>query len=52
MKIEKASKVFNCCGQYYAVTAKAKDIKVKCPRCGRNLVAPVQVPKISIVDTK
>lgn len=48
---ENAYKVFTCCGKHIAVTksyATSGKI-VKCPSCGKNLTAPVNVPKIVIV---
>lgn len=47
--IEKATKVYSCCGQYIATTKACTDNKVKCPRCGQTLKGALRVPAIMIV---
>lgn len=47
--IEKASKVYSCCGQYFATTKACTDSKVKCPRCGQVLSGALRTPSIQIV---
>lgn len=47
-----ANAVYNCCGKYLATTKATAGEALKCPSCGRKLSAPLQVPKITIVDKK
>jgi len=47
--LEKATKVYTCCGQYYATTKACTDSKIKCPRCGKLLSGALRVPTIQIV---
>lgn len=50
MKIEKATKVFTCCGKYYAVTKEAATMTIKCPNCGKTLSGSLRTPIINIVS--
>lgn len=47
-----ANAVYSCCGKYLATTKATAGEALKCPSCGRKLSAPVQVPKVTIVDKK
>lgn len=47
--LEKATKVYTCCGQYIATTKACTDMKIKCPRCGQTLTGSLRVPSIVIV---
>ena len=41
--------VYQCCGKYYATNDAAKDIKLKCQNCGKELKPKLKVPYIHIV---
>lgn len=47
--LEKSTKVYLCCGQYFATTKACADTKVKCPRCGKYLTNKVILPNIVII---
>ena len=49
MKMDKAIKVFNCCGQYLAVDKSCTNKTFICPRCGRKLITPDKYPVIQII---
>lgn len=49
IKIEKASKVYTCCGKYYAVSKDCEKSKIKCNQCGATLTGALRVPIIQIV---
>lgn len=49
MKQEKATKVFNCCGEYLAVDKSCTAKTFVCPRCGKKLTVPDKYPTILIV---
>ena len=51
MKIEKASKVFTCCGAYLVPTGAAADKDFNCPVCGGKPLK-VRVPVIKIIKVK
>lgn len=51
MEYEKADKVYQCCGKYFAPTnaVSKKGSKLYCPSCKKQLKLPLNVPKIYII---
>lgn len=47
--LEKATKVYTCCGQYIVTTKACTDSKIMCPRCGKLLTGSLRVPSVIIV---
>lgn len=48
VKMEKASKVYTCCGKYYAMTKEFESKKPKCENCGKTLKSPIKTPVIMV----
>lgn len=48
MKKEKPAKMYQCCGQILAVMDDVKNVKIKCPSCGREQRVTRTTPRITI----